>query len=220
MFDSQKMSFEKFVSSYKHGVYVITRSACGVCEQYKADIQHINNHYLYFVEAVTSEERAIAMKLHDRQNFPITAAWKDNQLVFVRLGERFGDDFNEFLEFLKPFGDAPLSKEELTERISKFNSRCVLSFYIFPDEYSQEQRNDIIARAYDLHELAIDVDTICPMLETDKRVNMIMSYNATAKYIVFNTNGQFGPFKVALFTDYFKANNRPVEIRDVLNAKN
>lgn len=215
MFDSQKLNFQNFVTGYKHGVYVITKSACGVCEDYKADIQHINNHYLYFVEAPTRVEQTIAQKMHDRLGFPMTAAWKDNQLVHVELGERFGEDFNWFMEFLKQFGEAPLSKEELQERIAKFNARCNLSFYIFPDNLNQEERNKYIASAYDRHELPIDIDTVCPMLEIDKRVNMIMSYNATANYILYGPNMEFGPMKAALLADFFKMNNHPVEVRNL-----
>ncbi len=215
MFDSQKISFDSFLTGYKHGVYVITRDACEVCQQYKQDIEYVNNRYLYFVEAKTEEQMRVARRIHDRQAFPITAGWKDNQLVFVRLGELFGSDFTEVLEWLKQFGEAPLSETELKERIEKFNAKCELSFYIFPDDMEKGERNKYISTAYDRHELPVDVDTICPMLELSKRVNMILSYNARANYILYGTTGNFGPFKVSILADYMKLNGRPVEVRDL-----
>ena len=215
MFDSQKISFESFATGYKHGVYVITRDACEVCQQYKRDIEYVNNRYLYFVEARTEQQMSLAKRLHDRLAFPITAGWKDNNLVFVRLGELFGDDFSEVLEFLKQFGDAPLSNEEIRKRMEKFNARCELSFYIFPDDMCKEKRDEYISTAYDRHELPVDIDDICPMLELEKRLNMIMSYNAKAKYVLYGTAGKFCPFKTALLTDYMETNGRPVEVRDI-----
>lgn len=215
MFDSQKISFDSFVTGYKHGVYIITRDACEVCQEYKRDIEYINNRYLYFVEARTEAQLRIAKGMHDRLAFPMTAGWKDNQLVFVRLGELFGKDFSDVLDWLKQFGDAPLSESELKERIDKFNARCELSFYIFPDDMCQEQRNKFISSAYDRHELPVDVDTICPMLDMEKRVNMILSYNARANYILYGTDGRFCPFKVSILSDYMKLNGHPVLVREI-----
>lgn len=215
MFDSQVLSFDNFITGYKHGVYILTKDSCGVCQDYKKDIEYVNNRYLYFVDITTKQQEAFAKKLHNRLSFPMTAGWKDNQLVFVRLGELFGDDFNEVLEWLKQFGDAPLTQEELKDRIEKYNAKCTLSFYIFPDDIKPEEKDKIIATAYDRHELPVDIDTICPSLEISKRVNMILSYIATANYILWNTTGTFSPFKTAILKDYFEMKGRPVEVREI-----
>lgn len=213
MFDSQVLSFDKFITGYKHGVYVLTKDSCGVCHDYKERIADINNRYLYFVDVLTKEQEAFAKKIHDRRAFPITAGWKDNQLVFVRLGDLW-DEFPQIMEWLKQFGDAPLSPEDLKERIEKFNARCVLSFYIFPDEVPQEERDRIMSTAYERKELPVDVDTICPSLDLTKRVNMIMSYNATANYIVYGTDGNFSQLKIAILADYLNFAGKPAEIRE------
>ena len=55
MFDSQKLAFENFVLGYKHGVYVFTKDGCRACEDYKKEIEWINNSYLYFVEVLLEE---------------------------------------------------------------------------------------------------------------------------------------------------------------------
>lgn len=214
MFDSQKLSFDKFVTGYKHGVYIITRDACSTCQAYKKQIEYINNRYLYFVETTTKAQEIVAKQLHDRLAFPMTAAWKDNQLIFVRLGERYGEDWTEIMEFLKQFGDVPLTKEEINERIERLNAKCIISFYIFPDNMPEETRKEIINGAYDRHELPIDIDKLCPDLELSKRTNMILSYMGTGKYILWNINGEFGPFKSAILGEYFSKVGRPVETRE------
>lgn len=218
MFDSQKLSFEKFAMGYKHGVYIITKDACGVCQQYKEDIKWVNNRYLYFVEAANQEDVRLAKQLHDRLAFPITAGWKDNQLVWVRLGEQYGEDFNRIMDWLKQFGDAPLSPEDLKDRIEKFNARCVLSFYIFNDGATQEQKDSAIAGAYARHELPVDIDTVAPMMSMTERINMLLSYVATAKFVLWGPDGDFSPMKVALLGDYLKMAGHPVEVRE-LNGK-
>ena len=46
MFDSQKLNFDKFLLSYKHGIYIFTDDACHVCEDYKQSIEYINNNFI------------------------------------------------------------------------------------------------------------------------------------------------------------------------------
>ena len=138
MFDSQKLSFENFVMGYKHGVYIFTSDSCRVCQDYKRDIEWINNCFLYFVEVNTEEEKSILAKIIDRTALPATVAYLDNEIKFIRMGEVFEADWIEFDQFLKQFPDKPLPKDEIQRRIDKQKNRCLLTYYIFPQDISEE----------------------------------------------------------------------------------
>ncbi|MBR1611520.1 MAG: hypothetical protein IJ672_08595 [Methanobrevibacter sp.] len=84
MFDSQKLNFDKFLLSYKHGIYIFTDDACHVCEDYKQSIEYINNSYLYFVEVSLDSERKILADMLERTVFPLTVCFKDNKLKYVK----------------------------------------------------------------------------------------------------------------------------------------
>jgi hypothetical protein len=83
MFDSQKLSFEKFLLSYRHGIYIFTDDACHICQDYKQSIEYINNAYLYFVEVSLDSERKILAEMLERTVFPLTACFKDNKLKYA-----------------------------------------------------------------------------------------------------------------------------------------
>ena len=89
MFDSQKLSFEKFVLNFKHGIYVLTSDACHICQDYKESISYINNANLYFVEVLTEQERDIVYEMTERSVLPLTVCYKDNKLKYVKAGQLF-----------------------------------------------------------------------------------------------------------------------------------
>jgi len=185
MFDSQKLSFDKWLMGYKHGVYVFTSDTCSVCKDYKESIKDINNHYLYFVEVVTEKQKEIIAKLTHRSAFPQTAAYKDNQLDFVRMGMLFDTQMAEIMNYLKQFGDAPLSPEDLKERIADFNNKCDLTLYGFTQTTTPEQKLAIMNKALSYKECPMDIDAVAPGLSDKEREQMIKSLYWIAKLVLF-----------------------------------
>ena len=126
---------------------MFSSDSCRVCQDYKHDIEWINNCYLYFVEVNTEQEKSILAKLIDRTALPATVAYLDNEIKFIRMGHVFEADWIEFHEFLKQFGDKPLPKDEIRRRIEKQKNRCLLTYYIFPQDITDEKRNELMNKA-------------------------------------------------------------------------
>lgn len=185
MFDTQKLSFENFVLGYKHGVYIFTSDTCRVCQDYKRDIEWINNCYLYFVEANTNEEKTLLAKIIGRTALPATVGYLDNEIKFVRMGHIFEADWIEIDKFLKTFGDAPLPKSEIDRRMERQKNRCLLTYYIFPKNTNVEQRNYYMGKANEYNELPIDVDMLCPTIDDKERERMLEGSYHIAKMVLW-----------------------------------
>ena len=108
----------------------------------KKDIEYINNCYLYFVEVSTNIEKQAIYQIADRTVFPLTLGFVDNELKFVKVGQLFGEDLSTAFSFLKQFGEAPLSSSEISKKIDRIRNKCILSFYLFPEDTTIEQRNE------------------------------------------------------------------------------
>ena len=65
------------------------------------------------------------------------------------MGEVFEADWIEFDQFLKQFPDKPLPKDEIQRRIEKQKNRCLLTYYIFPQDISEEKRTELINKAHE-----------------------------------------------------------------------
>lgn len=185
MFDSQKLSFEKFILSYRHGIYVFSDDACHICQDYKESISYINNANLYFVEVSTEKEKEIINKMLERFVFPLTACFKDNKLKYVKPGQLFDTQLEQIIADLKEFGDKPLSSEEIQDRQKKEKTKCMLAYYLFTDTVDSDTRRKVISRCIDYNELAIDVDSIAPGLELDKQEHIFEGQLPFAKLIIF-----------------------------------
>lgn len=170
---------------YKHGVYLFTSDSCRVCQDYKHDIEWINNCYLYFVEVNTEQEKSILAKLIDRTALPATVAYLDNEIKFIRMGHVFEADWIQFHEFLKQFGDKPLPLNEIRRRIERQKNRCLLTYYIFPQDISDEKRNKLINKANTYNELPIDVDKFCEGIDRKERERMLEGSYHFAKLILW-----------------------------------
>lgn len=207
MFDSQKLSFDKWLMGYKHGVYVFTSDSCSVCKDFKESIKDINNHYLYFVEVVTEKQKEIVAKLTHRSAFPQTAAYKDNQLDFVRMGMLFDTQMAEIMSYLKQFGDAPLSPEDLKERISDFNNKCELALYGFTQTTTAEQKAAIMDKALQYKECPIDIDAISPGLTIKEREQVLKGLYWLAKLTLFKDgkSNMFSPLTQQVILGYCNA---------------
>lgn len=190
MFDSQRKTFEDFLLGYKHGVYVFTTDTCAICSDYKKSIEYINNGNLYFVEVNTSKEKDICYKLFDRAAFPLTVAYKDNEIDFVRAGMLFDTQMAEIFKFLEPFGDKPLSKIEEKQRIAKAKSRCLLTYYVFPPDTDESiKKRWMNELAIEYNELPIDIETVGVGLDDDRREHLLEGNFKFAKMVVF-TDGE------------------------------
>lgn len=196
MLESQKLSFQQFMLGYKHGVYVFVSDTCEICYKYKKSIEYINNANLYFVDVVTKEDRDAAYKLLQRGSFPLTAVFWDNEIDYIRLGQLFDLQLKEIFESLKKFGDKPLSETEKKTRLEAIRTRCELSYYVFPPTISAENKEILLNKSIDFHEMPIDIDTLCPNLEPDKRFKLIEGNMPFAKLVIYkdkDTN-TFSPF--------------------------
>lgn len=184
MFDSQKLSFDKWLMGYKHGVYVFTSDSCSICKDYKESIKDINNHYLYFVEVVTEEQKKVLSKVIGRGVLPCTAFYKDAKLEEVKTGMLFDTQMATVMQYLKQFGDAPLTMSEIEERIEKIKTRAQLTYYVFTQTVSKETRLQILATAFDRHELAVDVDDVIALNDT-QAIQLLSGPMEHAKLVVW-----------------------------------
>lgn len=188
MFDSQKLSFEKFLLSYRHGIYIFTDDACHICQDYKQSIEYINNAYLYFVEVSLDSERKILAEMLERTVFPLTACFKDNKLKYVKPGQLFDTQLEPIFEDLKEFGDNPLSDAEIAERIQKEKTKCQLSYYIFAPSISNEDKTKIMSLAIKYNELPIDIDSVGTLLSLEEREHMLEGQMPFSKLVIFKDN--------------------------------
>lgn len=226
MLESQKLSFQEFMLGYKHGVYVLVSDSCEICFKYQKSIEYINNANLYFVDVITAEDRDFAYKLTQRGSFPMTAVFWDNQLEYVRLGQLFDLQLEEIFASLKQFGDKPLSPEEKVKRLNAINTRCVLSYYIFPPNCSNETKEALMNLAINNNELPIDIESICPSLPLDQRYHLIEGNFPFAKLVIFKDKSTniFSDFSQKAIMGYTaKVKNAKFIIRQIeecLNATN
>lgn len=185
MFDSQKLSFQKFILGYKNGIYVLTSDACHICQDYKESIKYINNANLYFVEVVTDEEEKLTEKLLQRSVFPLTACFKDNKLKYVKPGQLFDTQLEQIMLDLKEFGDKPLSDEEIQKRIEKEKTKCELAYYMFCNSIDSDTKKRIIAKGIRYNELPIDIDAVAPELCIEEQEHIFEGQMPFAKIIIF-----------------------------------
>lgn len=226
MFDSQKLTFEKFMLSYKHGIYVFTEDSCQICHDYKKTIEHINNPNLYFVEVLDEHDRKAAYEMMQRAAFPMTACWKDNEVQYVRLGQLFDLQLQEIYASLQEFGDSALSQEEIDKRVKAINTRCKLSYYVFPPSCADDVKTKLMEKAIDYNELPIDVDSVVPTLSFEQRVHLISGNYAFAKLIIFkdedtNIYSDIGQAAIIGYTNTNKDAKFEIrKIADVLGENN
>ena len=219
MFDSQKLSFEKFLLSYRHGIYIFTDDACHICQDYKQSIEYINNAYLYFVEVSLDSERKILAEMLERTVFPLTACFKDNKLKYVKPGQLFSTQLEPIFEDLKEFGDNPLSPEEIAERIKKEQTKCHLTYYIFAPSINEEDKAAVMAKAIDYNELPLDVDTVAPSLTLQQREHMLEGQMPFSRLVIIKDNKSniFSPLGQKILIDYaaVKGNEAKFEVRQL-----
>ena len=195
---------------YKHGVYIFTSDSCRVCQDYKRDIEWINNCFLYFVDVNTEEEKSILAKIIDRTALPATVAYLDNEIKFIRMGEVFEADWLEFDQFLKQFPDKPLPKDEIQRRIEKQKNRCLLTYYIFPQDISEEKRTELMNKSHEYNELPIDIDRLCVGVDNKERERMLEGSYHFAKLVLWkdpNVNiSNYSSFANDILIGYTNAN--------------
>lgn len=219
MFDSQKLAFENFVLGYKNGVYIFTKDGCHACEDYKREIEWINNCYLYFVEVTTDEERAILSKILDRTAFPITVGYLDNQIKFIRQGILFEKDWAEVHKFLETFPENPLTPDEIQKRIEKQKNRCLLTYYAIPQEIQGLERQAILEKGIGYNEFPIDIDSVCPGLPAKDRERMLEGCYHFAKLVLWK-GGTYSNFTNDIILGY-TINNQEITFieRDLSEVK-
>ncbi len=188
MFDSQKISFEKFILGYKHGIYVFTEDTCHICQEYKDSIAYINNANLYFVEVSLESEKRIVEELLGRSVFPLTACFKDNKLSYVKAGQLFETQLEGIFADLKKFGDKPLSPEEIQRRLKKEEDKCLLAYYVFSNGVTPDERKQIIEKSIKYHELPIDVDSVPESLSLEEKFHLLEYSLALVKLVIFKSN--------------------------------
>ena len=165
---------------------------------------------MYFVEVNTEEEKSILAKIIDRTALPATVAYLDNEIKFIRMGEVFEADWIEFDQFLKQFPDKPLPKDEIQRRIEKQKNRCLLTYYIFPQDISEDKRNELMNKANTYNELPIDVDRFCVGVNNKERERMLEGSYHFAKLILWKDPNakvsNYSPFANDIILGYTNAN--------------
>lgn len=219
MFDSQKLSFEKFILGYKHGIYVFTEDTCHICQEYKDSIAYINNANLYFVEVSLESEKKIVEELLGRSVFPLTVCFKDNKLSYVKAGQLFETQLEGIFADLKKFGDNPLSPEEIQKRLKKEETKCRLAYYVFSNSITTDERKQIIEKSIKYNELPIDVDSVPENLSLEEKFHLLEYTLSLAKLVIFKTNKSqlFSPIGQKIVIEYNNAHGSETkfEIRNV-----
>lgn len=188
MFDSQRLSFEKFILGYKHGIYVFTEDTCHICKEYKDSISFINNANLYFVEVSLETEKKLIEQMLGRSVFPLTACFKDNKLSYVKAGQLFETQLQGIFADLKKFGDKPLSPDEIQKRLKKEETKCLLAYYVFSNSITADERRQVIEKAIKYNELPIDVDSMPENLTLEDRFHMLEYTLSLAKLVIFKSS--------------------------------
>ena len=188
MFDSQKLSFEKFILGYKHGIYVFTEDTCHICKEYKDSISFINNANLYFVEVSLETEKKLIEQMLGRSVFPLTACFKDNKLSYVKAEQLFETQLQGIFADLKKFGDKPLSPDEIQKRLKKEETKCLLTYYVFSNSITADERRQAIEKAIKYNELPIDVDSMPENLTLEDRFHLLEYTLSLAKLVIFKSS--------------------------------
>ena len=219
MFDSQKLNFEKFLLSYRNGIYVLTADTCHICQDYKESISYINNANLYFVEVVTEQEKDIVNKMLERSVFPLTACFKDNKLKYVKAGQLFDTQLEQIMADLKEFGDKPLSDDEIQKRIQKEKTKCNLAYYLFTNSIDIDTRKQVISKSIYYNELPIDIDSVAPGLPIEQQEHIFEGQMPFAKLVIFK-DGKSNMFsnlglKIMTTAAAIKGESMKFEVRNV-----
>lgn len=149
-------------------------------------------------------------KIIDRTALPATVGYVDNEIKFIKMGHVYEADWIDVDKFLKNFGDKPLPKDEITKRIERQKNRCLLTYYIFPQDISDDKRTAVINKAHSYNELPIDVDRFC--METDKkeRERMLEGSYHFAKLVLWKdptaTVSNYSPFANDILIGYTNIN--------------
>lgn len=234
MFDHLKMSASQFILNLKHGVYVFVSDSCEFCKDYAESLKYIENCNLHIVECTTDTDKSAIYQITGRSVLPITAAWYDNELQWVTLGQLYveeeGSDplqegewsINKVVKYLQDtFGDKPLTTEEIAEKTEACSKHCIPTYYVFPPNTSTSVKRQMFEKAYEHNELPFDVDNVASIenLSDKDRYIMLKSNIATFKLVVFDVSSTSVYSDVAnrLLADYLngKLLTGKFEMRDL-----
>lgn len=234
MFDHMKMSAKQFVLGLKHGVYVFVSDSCEFCKDYAESLKYIENCNLHIVECATDADKSTIYQITGRSVLPITAAWYDNELQWVALGQLYSEEegadplqegewsINKVVKYLQDtFGDKPLTKEEIAEKTEACSKHCVPTYYIFPPNTSVAAKRQAFEKAFEHNELPVDVDNVSSIekLSDKDRYIMLKSNIATFKLVVFDVTktSVYSDLANRLLADYMNGNmlTGKFEMRDL-----
>lgn len=187
MREGQILEAFNFLSSFKHGLYIFTSDACQFCQDYKKSLEHVSSPHLYFVEAVTDEQKDAVWAELKRVGFPLTVGYWKNQIRFIKNGQIFGEDLNDALKFLDRFPKYPISEDERNKLANELAKECKLALYIFPPGLSETARKAALNAKLEHNELAIDVDEYArDVPELEDKIRLFAGTLKFSKLIVFN----------------------------------
>ena len=234
MFDHMKMSAEKFILGLKHGVYVFVSDSCEFCTEYAKSLTMVENCNLHIVECSTEADKTAIYQLTGRHVLPMTAAWVDNEMQWVALGQLFYEEddsdplepgewsLNKVAKYLKEvFGDKPLTPEEVVEKIKMIEKHCMPAYYVFPPNTPTAAKRIAFEHAFEHNELPVDVDTISSIENlTDKdRYIMLKSNLQMFKLVIFDVakTSVYSDLANKLIADYMNSNmlTAGFEMRDL-----
>lgn len=121
------------------------------------------------------------------------------------MGIIFEKDWIEVQKFLDKFPPNPLPQDEIQRRIEKQKNRCILTYYIIPQEIQGTDRQAILNKAIEFNELPIDVDSLCPDLPSKERERMLEGSYHFAKMVLWG-KGPYSNFASDIIMGYSIAN--------------
>lgn len=191
------MSTETFMLGLKHGVYVFVNDSCEFCHSYQESLRYIDNANLHIVECTLESDKSTIYQLTGKGALPITAAFIDGDMQWSTLGELYelSDDdedwtLTKLAKYLNDtFGKAPLTPDEITQKLATIKQHCSYAFYIFPPNTSNEAKQLAFSKAFEHGEVPIDIDLI-DSLDIDRKQKeiMITSNVAITKLVIFDIN--------------------------------
>lgn len=229
MFDSIKMSAESFMLGLKHGVYVFVSDACEFCHSYQESLKYIDNANLHIVECTLDSDKSAIYQITGKGALPITASFIDGDMQWATLGELYelSDDeedwtLTKLAKYLDDtFGKAPLTPEEITQKLEMLKQHCSYAFYIFPPNTSAEVKQRILSKAFEHGELPIDIDMIDSLaIDRKQKEIMITSNVAITKLVIFNINttttySDLAKFVISAYVNSKRTNAATFEPRDL-----
>ena len=136
----KKISFESFITGFRHGVYVFVNDSCQACNDYAKTLEKIDSEYLFIVECILDSEKEIIKNMVNKMVFPLTVTIDKYEIIAVEPGILFEKQLEDIFNVLDYFKKNKISDENIKLLSARYNNKCKTIFYICPKYYEKEEK--------------------------------------------------------------------------------